>query len=59
MVTPNPKFSRELMANDRLLSFGKLEAMKKLVPEKTRKRRRPKLKNLKKEDYLRAQSHVE
>ena len=45
-VTPNPKASKELEANDRLLCFGKLESMRKLVPEKTRKRRKPKPKKL-------------
>lgn len=45
-VIPNPKLSRELEANDRLLSFGRLESMKELVPEKTRRRRKPKPKNL-------------
>ena len=46
-VVPNPKPSRELAANDRLLCFGKLESMKDLIPEKTRKRRKPKMKKLK------------
>lgn len=46
-VVPNPKSSRVLEANDRLLSFGKLEMMKELIPEKTRKRRKPKPKKLK------------
>ncbi len=45
-VIPNPRSERILEANDRLLCFGKLEAMKDLVPEKTRKRRRPKPKKL-------------
>ncbi len=45
-VIPNPRSERVLEANDRMLCFGKLEAMKELVPEKTRKRRRPKLKKL-------------
>ncbi len=45
-VIPNPKSERILKANDRLLCFGKLESMKDLVPEKTRKRRSPKMKNL-------------
>ena len=45
-VIPNPKHSRELEATDRLLCFGKLESMKRLIPEKTRKRRKPKVKKL-------------
>ncbi len=40
-VIPNPKPSRELEPNDRLLCFGKLDAMRDLVPPKVRKRRRP------------------
>ncbi|MFK8139330.1 MAG: RimK family alpha-L-glutamate ligase [Bdellovibrionales bacterium] len=40
---PNPKPSRILEADDRLLCFGKLEAMRGMIPEKTRKRRRPEM----------------
>jgi len=40
---PNPKPERILEANDRLLCFGKLESMRGMVPEKTRKRRNPKM----------------
>ncbi len=50
MVIPNPKSQRVLEENDRLLCFGKLEAMKALVPPKTQKRRAPKMKKLKKMD---------
>lgn len=45
-VIPNPKNERELEAGDKLLCFGKLDSMKHLVPEKTLKRRKPKLKLL-------------
>ncbi len=45
-VIPNPKSTRELEAGDRLLCFGKLEAMRDLVPTKTRRNRRPKVKDL-------------
>lgn len=45
-VIPNPKSSRELEAGDRLLCFGKLESMRDLVPAKTRRKRRPKVKDL-------------
>lgn len=45
-VIPNPKSERLLEANDRLLCFGKLDSMKDLVPERTKKRRKPKLKKL-------------
>jgi len=45
---PNPKEERVLEADDRLLCFGKLELMRGMVPEKTRKRRRPKMTKLRK-----------
>ncbi len=45
-VIPNPKSSRTLESEDRLLCFGKLELMRDLVPAKTRKRRRQKIKDL-------------
>lgn len=45
-VIPNPKPSRELHAGDRLLCFGRLEAMRDLIPSKARKARRPKIKKL-------------
>lgn len=45
-VIPNPKGSRELEAEDRLLCFGRLEAMRDLVPERRRRRSRPKLQPL-------------
>ena len=43
---PNPKQSRCLEAEDKLLCFGRLELMRELIPEKTRKRRRPKTQDL-------------
>lgn len=45
-VIPNPRSQRILEANDRLLCFGKLEFMRDLVPANTRRRRRPKVKDL-------------
>lgn len=45
-VIPNPRLKRTLEAGDRLLCFGKLDAMRDLVPEKVRKKRRPKVKEL-------------
>jgi len=45
-VIPNPRTSRVLEADDKLLCFGKLEAMRHLVPAKILRRRRPKLKSL-------------
>ncbi len=45
-VIPNPRSSRQLEPGDRLLCFGKLELMRDLIPSKTRKKRRPKVKEL-------------
>ena len=45
-VIPNPKHSRLFEASDRLLCFGRLDAMKGLIPEKIAKRRKPKVKKL-------------
>lgn len=45
-VIPNPRSERVIEASDRMLCFGKLESMKGLIPERTRKRRKPKLKKL-------------
>jgi ribosomal protein S6--L-glutamate ligase len=45
-VIPNPKASRVMEPGDRLLCFGKRDAMKEMVPVKTRKRRAPKVKKL-------------
>ena len=40
-VVPNPRGERALEAEDRLLCFGRLEAMRDLVPERRRRRLRP------------------
>lgn len=45
-VIPNPKNERILEPDDRLLCFGKLDAMRELLPTKARRRRRPKVKKL-------------
>ena len=45
-VIPNPKATRVLEANDKLLCFGKLESMRGMVPVKTRKRRQPEVHSL-------------
>jgi len=45
-VIPNPKATRELEPGDRLLCFGKVSAMRDLVPERSRKRRKPKVQAL-------------
>ena len=45
-VIPNPRSDRVLEATDRLLCFGKQEYMKGMIPEKTRKKRKPKVRVL-------------
>jgi ribosomal protein S6--L-glutamate ligase len=45
-VIPNPRSKRILEPGDRLLCFGRLESMRELVPEKVRKRRKPKVSRL-------------
>ncbi|WP_233153017.1 cation:proton antiporter regulatory subunit [Motiliproteus sp. MSK22-1] len=45
-VIPNPKYSRTLEPDDKLLCFGKLQAMKMLVPLSARRKRKPKVKPL-------------
>ena len=49
-VIPNPRATRELEAGDRLLCFGKLEQMRAMIPEKTRKKRRTKMQELPPQD---------
>jgi ribosomal protein S6--L-glutamate ligase len=45
-VIPNPRLKRLLEPGDRLLCFGKLESMRSMVPEKARKKRNPRVKDL-------------
>jgi ribosomal protein S6--L-glutamate ligase len=45
-VIPNPKQTRTFEPGDRVLCFGKQAAMKGLIPPKTAKRRKPKVKKL-------------
>ncbi len=45
-VIPNPRSDRRLEAGDRLLCFGKLELMRDLVPRKTHRKRRQKVRGL-------------
>lgn len=45
-VIPNPRADRILEAEDKLLCFGKLESMREMIPSKTRRRRRPEIKEL-------------
>ncbi len=45
-VIPNPRYERQLEPGDKLLCFGKMESMRGMIPEKTRKKRKPKVKEL-------------
>ena len=54
-VIPNPRLKRTLEPHDRLLCFGKLESMRGMVPEKTQKKRSPKVKKLQTEIESHAQ----
>lgn len=45
-VIPNPRSDRTLEAGDRLLCFGRLESMRSMIPERTRKKRRLKVQEL-------------
>jgi len=45
-VIPNPRSSRELEPDDRLLCFGRLESMRDLIPERAKRARRPRVKPL-------------
>lgn len=49
-VIPNPKGERVIEAGDRILCFGKIESMKDLVPEKVKRKRKPKLSRLTKKE---------
>lgn len=45
-VIPNPRLKNSLEPGDRLLCFGKLEAMRGMIPDKTRRKRSPKVRVL-------------
>ncbi len=45
-VIPNPRPSRVLEPNDKMLCFGKMESMRGMVPAKTRRQRQPAVKDL-------------
>ena len=45
-VIPNPRHDTELSIDDRLLCFGRLDAMRNLVPERRRRRARPRVRPL-------------
>jgi len=45
-VVSNPKGSRVLEADDRLLCYGKLDAMRDLIPQKKRRKRKAKVEKL-------------
>ncbi|MDG1073674.1 MAG: 30S ribosomal protein S6--L-glutamate ligase [Methylophilaceae bacterium] len=43
---PNPRVERVIESNDKLLCFGKLDSMRGMIPDKTMRRRRPKVQDL-------------
>jgi len=45
-VIPNPRSDRQLLADDRLLCFGRLDSMRGLLPPKAQRRRRPAINKL-------------
>ena len=53
-VIPNPKISRVLEPDDKLLCFGKLESMRGMVPSRVRRRRKPKVRELDQEAIVSA-----
>lgn len=58
-VIPNPKGSRELEPEDRLLCFGKMESMRGMVPAKARRQRMPEVQDLPEQviELAKAESH--
>jgi ribosomal protein S6--L-glutamate ligase len=49
-VIPNPRSDRTLEAGDKLLCFGKLEAMRGMIPRRTQRRRMPVVQELETEE---------
>ena len=45
-VIPNPRSDRVLEAGDKLLCFGKMEAMRGMIPARTKRKRRPEVQDL-------------
>lgn len=45
-VIPNPRSSRTLESGDKLLCFGKMEAMRGMIPARTKRKRRPDIQDL-------------
>ena len=58
-VIPNPRSNRVLEPGDRLLCFGRLESMRSMVPERVRKKRKPKTEALAPRDAQTAAGTVE
>lgn len=55
-VIPNPRAHRVLEPDDKLLCFGKLESMRGMIPTKTRRRRRPVIKELVSDELVQSPS---
>ncbi len=51
-IIPNPRSDRILEPDDKLLCFGKLEYMRGMIPTKTRRRRRPEVRELVTEELV-------
>ena len=45
-VVPNPRLKRRLEPGDRLLCFGRLDVLRGMIPEKTRRKRQPAVQEL-------------
>lgn len=45
-VIPNPRSDRVLEAGDKLLCFGKMEAMRGMIPSRAKRKRRPQVQDL-------------
>ena len=56
-VIPNPRRDRILEADDKLLCFGKMESMREMIPARTRRRRRPEIKDLQTDELPGTEDH--
>lgn len=58
-VIPNPKSERVIEAGDKLFCFGRVDSMKALIPVKTQRRRKPKMKKMPKNSTVPETNHHE
>lgn len=54
---PNPRSTRTLEPGDKFLCYGKLESMREIIPMKTRRKRKPKIRELDASAAAEAKSH--